>query len=440
MQPLQIVRPLQTVPATMQHQGAVMAVVPLDQQQNAQKRKRERKSEVKGLQMVVNQNELALCISKKSKSGYKGVQEFRSGNRVRYQAQEWNPNTQKREYLGQYDTREEAAMRALEYRKSHPKLASCHTGADGETLDGSKKAAKRQKKRADHLDVNKAGVVVVPAQGLMTAQGMLHSQAPLAIKAPPAMNVKLTYLNLPGLGEPIRLALYINNVNFQDERIDYNEIARRRAAGELPHGQVPVLSADGMAVLSQSTAILRWASRQGDLWPETVQSQSHYDMVEAAVTELNYLLRPQWYGHVMGRSPITGELLVPMTQDQIEQTAKALNEQVLPAKLRMLENCILGMYFCGPQMTGVDLLWYCMGQGLMNGTYCAGVSVDVMATCPKLVQLTQRIHAHPRVMEWHARMSVPVPAQLPAVAPHHAVPAVYDPRNAYPAHGVPEVM
>jgi len=51
----------------------MISAVPFDQQPNARKRKRERKAEVKALPMEIHEMDLESCISKKSKSGYKGT-------------------------------------------------------------------------------------------------------------------------------------------------------------------------------------------------------------------------------------------------------------------------------------------------------------------------------------------------------------------------------
>ena len=45
----------------------------------------------------------------------------------------------------------------------------------------------------------------------------------------------LTYLDIKGLGEPIRLALAIGGVEFVDRRVSYEEVAALRAAGKLPN-------------------------------------------------------------------------------------------------------------------------------------------------------------------------------------------------------------
>ena len=44
-----------------------------------------------------------------------------------------------------------------------------------------------------------------------------------------------------------------------------------------------------------------------------------------------------------------------------------------------------------------------MGAGILDGTYCAGISARVLEACPALVQLVGRIAQNPRVSEWNAR-------------------------------------
>ena len=210
---------------------------------------------------------------------------------------------------------------------------------------------------------------------------------------------------MQGAAEPIRLALFIGNVPFVDEKISYEEIQRRRDAGSLPCGQVPTMTLDGKT-FAQSSAILRWAGKQTGLWPNEPELELRADMVDAAMAEINTALRPQWYGHICGRSPDTGELLVPMSEEQKEETARVLNELVLPSRLAMLEAILgEGEYFCGAQMSTVDLTWACMAQELLTEQYAQGISKNVLKDCPRLQQLAVRVQQHPRVVLWNAQQT-----------------------------------
>jgi len=145
------------------------------------------------------------------------------------------------------------------------------------------------------------------------------------------------------------------------------------------------------------------AAKTAGLWPASIEDQAHCDMVEASIDDVNAVLKPQWYGHVLGRSPKTGELLVPLSEDQKVQLLKGLNDDILPARFGNIEKCIKGPYFCGSEMTHVDLLFYNLGSGLLDGTYCEGISPSVLTSaCPKLIELISLVNAQPKVQEWNA--------------------------------------
>merc|ERR1719210_3118437 len=78
--------------------------------------------------------------------------------------------------------------------------------------------------------------------------------------------VKFTYLDKRIRGEATRLVLLLGDVPFEDERLSYEEIMERR--GELPFSQVPVLRiGNDQGLYAQSNALLRWAGREGGLYP-----------------------------------------------------------------------------------------------------------------------------------------------------------------------------
>ena len=221
--------------------------------------------------------------------------------------------------------------------------------------------------------------------------------------------IKLTYLDAKASGEPIRLALYISGVPFEDRRVTYASIARLRDSGYLPFGQVPALEIDGQ-VFAQSQAILRWVGWHTGLYPEDLQLQM--DMIDEAIFDIKYVLRPAWYGAALGRHPGTGEPLLPLDAAQCAATIEALNDVVLPKRLAQLEGMLVrasdGPYVCGSRMTIADLNLYVFASGVLDGSGVPpGVSTELLRDCPRIRALVEHIEAHPKVAEWNRRPTAP---------------------------------
>lgn len=116
-------------------------------------------------------------------------------------------------------------------------------------------------------------------------------------------HLRLTYLNVKSYGEPIRLALTIAGIPFEDRRVDYEKVYQLRKEGILPYGQVPMLEIDG-AAYGQSSALLRYVGIRAGLYPNELQLQ--IDGVEAALDDIKRSLFPQWFKHSVGRDPDSG--------------------------------------------------------------------------------------------------------------------------------------
>lgn len=121
-------------------------------------------------------------------------------------------------------------------------------------------------------------------------------------------SLKLTYFDIEGVAEPIRLALLLANVPFEDVRVTFPEWPALKA--KTPYGQLPILQIDGDEddMKTQSGAMLRYCGRLGDglLYPP----DKMYEIEEAIglITDLNNAFvpalsiagRPQLLGHPEG--------------------------------------------------------------------------------------------------------------------------------------------
>jgi len=84
------------------------------------------------------------------------------------------------------------------------------------------------------------------------------------------VSLRLRYFPFPGRAGPIRDALQIGRIKFQDEHVPPEQFRARRAAGEFPFGGLPVFdveTTERRVCAAQSNAILRYAGRLSGLYP-----------------------------------------------------------------------------------------------------------------------------------------------------------------------------
>ena len=193
---------------------------------------------------------------------------------------------------------------------------------------------------------------VVGASGLLAEAkelGALFDRPAPALTQP---RLRLLYLDIKGLAEPIRLALSLSGYSFEDARLSYEDVAALRATGALPFGQVPVLEIDGVPH-AQAGALLRWAGGGAGLYPARLQLQ--IDAALELLSDVRTALRPAWYGSALGRHPITGALFdgAQLSAGQRACVAESLNDAILPTRFAQLEAALRrsgGPYLCGEQV------------------------------------------------------------------------------------------
>lgn len=78
--------------------------------------------------------------------------------------------------------------------------------------------------------------------------------ATLVMSMSPA--IKLTYFDIEGVAEPIRLALVLSNTEFEDIRVQFPEWKDMKP--KMPYGQLPIMTIDDGPARTQSKALLRY--------------------------------------------------------------------------------------------------------------------------------------------------------------------------------------
>lgn len=218
--------------------------------------------------------------------------------------------------------------------------------------------------------------------------------------------LRLTYLDMKGVAEPIRLALAIGSIPFEDRRVGYDEIASMRAAGELPFSQLPLLDI-GNARHAQSNALLRWAGARAGLYPDRLRLE--IDSALEQMADIQKAMTPLWYHNALSRSPASGSLYeaTALSGEQLDGAKRALNSDLLPVRFGQLERLVThsgGPFLTGEHLTIADLTCHVMVDGILDGSYCDGVSPSVLDECEQLRALSTTLARHPKVVEWNARV------------------------------------
>ena len=202
-----------------------------------------------------------------------------------------------------------------------------------------------------------------------------------------APKLKLTYFPAQGRGEPIRLAFYIGDVEFEDERVPLEEMLARKPS--LPFNQFPVLEVNG-EVMSQALAILRYAGTMSGLYPVT-------DPIAAyRIDELLSIMDD------MFNNPLWGASHREKNMEKKEELRAELST-VVPKTLGFLEKRTAknkGPYAAGPNLSVVDLAIY---SALMDFTMnLPKLMSTVQDSYPNVYRVYDQVLKHPKVVERNA--------------------------------------
>lgn len=95
--------------------------------------------------------------------------------------------------------------------------------------------------------------------------------------------LKLLYFKFKGRAEPVRLALHIAGLPFEDCRLSSEEFVAIQDT--LPFGQLPVLEVDG-ELLAQSVGILHYVGRLTGTYPEDPLAALRCDEIGLSVDDI----------------------------------------------------------------------------------------------------------------------------------------------------------
>jgi glutathione S-transferase len=173
--------------------------------------------------------------------------------------------------------------------------------------------------------------------------------------------LRLRYFPFPGRAAPIRDALRIGGVAFEDVHVPPDRFREQKAAGELPFGSLPVLDVEtpgGIVSAAQSNAILRFAGRRAGLYPMD-------DPVRALKVDEALDLGEDLYR-------VIGPSIHEQDAERRIAMRKILAQETLPRWVGFLERLLVANgrtgFVVGDSLSVADLKLYWVTDKLTNGT------------------------------------------------------------------------
>lgn len=200
----------------------------------------------------------------------------------------------------------------------------------------------------------------------------------------------LTYMDQAGRAEPIRLALFIGGVEFEDERISQEEFEIRKSL--LPFHQLPVLQVDS-EFLAQSFPILRYAGSVsgGGLYPANDPFFAvRVDEILSALDEFDNLY--------------TQPLIREQDPAKKVELSRKLVDESIPEILRFLDKRVEasnGAFACGDTLTVADIAIFALVSFLSHPSGESDTPNTVMDPFDHLKRVYNQVTSHPKVAEWY---------------------------------------
>ena len=218
--------------------------------------------------------------------------------------------------------------------------------------------------------------------------------------------IKVTYFNIEGAAEKVRLALTLVGLKFEDERIAFQDWPALKPT--LPNGQMPVMVVNDK-MHSQSPAMMRWIARQGDgsLYPTDNSDLCmdidtliglHDDDSRAFGPALYINMMPQKYGYSSDfASTEEGKALVKSLRN-------SYMENDFPRYMEHLSKAVTasgGPFLCGAKPTLADLFWLPRIRQLSSGVL-EHISTDAVDKYPQVTAWRDALMTVPEIKAWYA--------------------------------------
>jgi glutathione S-transferase len=198
---------------------------------------------------------------------------------------------------------------------------------------------------------------------------------------------KLTYFDFDGgRGEPVRIAMHAAGIEFEDERLSFEEFGKMRHS--LRFSSLPVLEIDGN-VVTQSNAISRYVGKMAGLYPDDDLQALYCDEVLDALEDVNHYIVPTLF----------------LQGDELRAAREKLVAGWLTVYLKGLGQLLArggNRYFADDHLTVADLKMLVQTRSLRSGKMEHIPTDLVERLAPNLCEHQARIEQEPEVVAYYA--------------------------------------
>lgn len=195
--------------------------------------------------------------------------------------------------------------------------------------------------------------------------------------------IKLTYFKAPGRAAPIRHALAIAGVPFEDIHVDFADLPSLQQSGSLPFRSLPIMTVDGKT-FAESSAMLRFAGKLGGLYPTDAVEAMQVDMVVDA-------LEP---------------IVTAIFSDKSEEARKKVQEETFPRYFGAVDKMYAetegkGPYLLGETLTIADLKVAAFAKDVNKGGKIDHVPAGCLEKFEHVMKCAKAVGEVKKVKEWN---------------------------------------
>jgi glutathione S-transferase len=217
-----------------------------------------------------------------------------------------------------------------------------------------------------------------------------------------APKIKLTYFDIEGVVEKVRLALVLGGIEFEDDRIAFDKWPEIKPTTK--NGQLPMMQIGDSEPFAQSGAMLRYAGRLARLYPPSTLLKIEEaigleeDMGKTISPSMYIGMRPHVYGHPEDMDK------EKKSEIQLALRKKVFSEEGDMTKFLKSAEAFLGdnPFLTGKNPTIADCQMIPRLTHLKSGIL-DGVPKTVLDAYPKLSAYYDRFMAIPNVKAWYEK-------------------------------------